>query len=279
MNKKLLTIIFGIFVLCFGATAQAKTFSSLGFAQNGIWYSTDKFLEGEKIKIYSAVFNSSAYDLLGVVEFFDNGVSIGKSGFYVGGEGKIKEAGIDWTAVKGQHKISAKIKDAKIRRTDGQEEAITLENNQTGVSDIFVEEKITIKEIEKNLATTSETSDSVASVFSTSTSPIVSALAKIANKSAVVAVDSVKYVLKKTDVAASKGKQIIDEKKTEIEQEIKQIPNDSKTMERPLKSSYLLALSAASVILNNKILFLLFIAVALFVLIKLALKIISRNKK
>ncbi|MFA4890107.1 MAG: hypothetical protein WC587_00515 [Candidatus Paceibacterota bacterium] len=258
MNKKTFAIIFGIIILCHGATAEAKTYSSLGFAQNGIWYSTDKFLEGDKIKIYSAVFNSSAYDLLGAVEFFDNEISIGKSGFYVGGEGKIKEVGIDWTAVKGQHKISAKIIEAKIRMADGQEEAIILENSQTGVSDIFVEAlppPLPVKE------------------------KIVSTLANITNKSAVIATDSITYVLKKTSKLADNGKQIIDEKKTEIEQEIKEIPADSKTMERPLKSSYLLALSAASFIFSNKILFYLLFAAVLYVLIKFSLKIISRNRK
>ena len=271
----LLLVMFFLVPFFISVSAGTKAFSNLGFTQNGIWYSTDKFLEGEKIKIYTAVFNSSANDLLGAVEFFDNGISVGKAGFYVGGGGKLKEAGIEWTAVKGQHKISAKIKDAKIRMADGQEEAITLENSQTGVSDIFVEGKIIIKEVDKILATTTETFDSV---VSTSSSPIISTIANIAGKSAALAVDSVTYVLKKTSKLADSGKQIVDAKKEEMAQEIKEISKDSKTMERPLKSSYLLALSAASIVLNNKILFLLFVAAALFILIKFALKAVSRRK-
>lgn len=278
-----ISIIF--FVMFFlGAVAEAKTLNSLGFAQNGIWYSTDKFTEGEKIKIYSVVFNSSAHDLLGAVEFFDNGISVGKSGFYVSGGGKIKEAGIDWVVAKGRHKISAKIKDAKIRMADGQEEAVILENSQTGISDIFVEEKIVIKEAERKQALESGVngvpkSDGVSKSATSAPASIASSLASsVLNKSAVLIADSVKYVLKKTDLAAAKGGQVIERKKTETKQEIGQISNDSKTMERPLKSSYLLALSAASVILENKILFLLLVAAGIYILIKFVTKIISRRK-
>lgn len=252
--------------------AQAKTFSSLGFAQSGIWYSADKFLEGDKIKVYSAVFNSSAYELLGAVEFFDNGISIGKSGFYVAGGGKLKEVWVNWTAVKGQHKISAKITEAKIRSTDGQEEAISLENSQTGISDIFVE-ALPPPPVEEKKDEVTLNQNSI------STPVITSSLASLASKSAVFAADSIKYVLKKTDAIAGKGKQIVDDKKEEIKREIKEIPKESTTMERPIKSSYLLALSAASLVLNNKVLFLLFLAAALFILIKFALKVISRNRK
>jgi hypothetical protein len=285
MNKKIF-IIFISFLLIFNfVSAETKTFSSLGFARNGIWYSTDKFLEEEKITIYSAVFNSSAYDLLGAVEFFDNGISIGKSGFYVSGGGKLKEAGIEWTAIKGQHKITAKIKDAKIRMTDGQEEAVTLENNQTGVSDIFVEAlppppppplpSLPAPAEGKNITGDTAT----ASNKNSSSTPIISSLAGIASKSASFAANSITYVLKKTDKLADSGKKIAEEKKEEIEQEIKEIPKDSKSAERPLKSSYLLALSAASLVFSNKILLYLLLAAGLYILIRISLKIASQRKK
>jgi len=141
---KLTTIVF-IFLFAlpflshFGYCIAEVAYNNLGFLQNGIWYSKDPFFSGDKVRIYSAVFNSSANDLIGKVEFFDNGNSLGLTDFSVTGGGKIKDVWLDFIPTEGTHKISAKIVEAKISRVSQTPETITITNTQTGADERFID--------------------------------------------------------------------------------------------------------------------------------------------
>jgi len=71
-----------IFVLIinslFGACRAYAQSSNAGFVPGNIWYSLDPFLEGDKIKIYTLIFNPDPRELSGTVVFFDNSVFLGK---------------------------------------------------------------------------------------------------------------------------------------------------------------------------------------------------------
>lgn len=113
----------------FPALAQIQPLKNLGFLKSAIWFSKEPSFSGEKVRIYSTVFNSSSDDLVGIIDFYDNGGFIGKADFSVAGNGKIKEVWTDWAATEGKHIISAKITEAKTAPIGGNQQTISLENN------------------------------------------------------------------------------------------------------------------------------------------------------
>jgi hypothetical protein len=301
MNKKIFIIFLFSFLIFNFVSAELKTFKNLGFAQNGIWYSKDPFFADDRVRIYTAIFNSSVFDLSGVVEFYDNGKPIDKALFSVGGGGRIKDVWINWTAVGGQHKISAKIIEAKIQATDGKEELIFLENSQTGVSERFIDID-TDKDGIGNIADNDDDDDGAGDAIEIKegTDPLVKNIIKenitsatsttsiFTSKPAAVAVNSVKYVVNKANKLADKGKEIVNAKKEEVQKEIEKISNeeiiDGKKeenvgAEKPIKYAYLLALSAASLVFSNKILFYIALVVALYYIFKLSFRAFKKKKK
>ena len=68
-------IIFGIFCLylfLFTPVFAVETLSNTGFVPSNIWYSKDPFYAGDNIRIYSVIFNGSAKDLRGRINFYNN---------------------------------------------------------------------------------------------------------------------------------------------------------------------------------------------------------------
>ena len=135
-----------VFGLCFWflifnfsfSHAQTKTLKNIGFIQDNIWYSKDPFFEGDKIRIYTTVFNGSQYDFKGTLEFFAGGKSVGKSSFSLI-SGAFQVLWADWTAEGGNKKIYANIVEAKISLPGGMEEVVILENAKTGEIETFVD--------------------------------------------------------------------------------------------------------------------------------------------
>src|SRR3989344_553794 len=141
MKNKLKTIsflMFALFFTCFSAQAQTKILKNIGFVQDNIWYSKDPFFNGDKIRIYTAVLNSSQYDFKGILEFFAGGKSVGKSSFSLV-SGGFQVLWADWTAEGGSRKIYANIVEAKISLPGGVEEVVVLENAKTGEIETFVD--------------------------------------------------------------------------------------------------------------------------------------------
>src|SRR3989344_1977256 len=118
--------------------AQTKTLKNIGFIQDNIWYSKDPFFEGDKIRVYTTVFNGSQYDFKGVLEFYAGGKSIGKSNFSLI-SGAFQVLWADWVAEGGNKKIYANITEAKISLPGGAEETVILENAKTGEIETFVD--------------------------------------------------------------------------------------------------------------------------------------------
>ncbi|MDO8604532.1 MAG: thrombospondin type 3 repeat-containing protein [bacterium] len=133
--KKLLVI----FLLCIGghtvAFAEEAPIKNAGFVPANIWYSKDPFFAGEKIRIYTIIFNGSSYDLEGTVEFLDNGSLVGKSSFSLSGGGRVRDVWVDWKAKEGKHTMTARITGATASVSGGVKRAITLDNTETGKSE------------------------------------------------------------------------------------------------------------------------------------------------
>ncbi len=139
MKRLGIILAIGIFLqLCIG-TVFAQTAKRFGFIEGNIWYSKDPFFDGDKIRIYSGVVNSTGQDITGSVEFYDGTTLIGKVDFSAVGNGTLQQVWTDWTATKGTHKIAAKIIQANIAKVGGGTEPVTLASNSSGEDNRFVD--------------------------------------------------------------------------------------------------------------------------------------------
>ena len=144
MNLKKLYFVL-LLLLCLLPISKIKAeTNNVGFVQANIWYSQDPFQEGDKIKIYTLVFNPDKRELSGTVIFFDGTTLLGKKDFSVSANGT-KEVHIDWTVTVGSHTIFAKIENAKFLISTGKYETISLDNSQTEKSSRTVSKKIIAK--------------------------------------------------------------------------------------------------------------------------------------
>ncbi len=130
-----IVFLFGVFVI----PGHAQTAKRFGFIEGNIWYSKDPFFDGDKIRIYSGVVNSTGQDITGSVEFYDGTTLIGKVDFSAVGNGTLQQVWTDWTATKGTHKITAKIIQANIAKVGGGTEPVTLTSNSSGEDNRFVD--------------------------------------------------------------------------------------------------------------------------------------------
>ncbi|HBC70791.1 TPA: hypothetical protein DCZ46_02410 [Candidatus Campbellbacteria bacterium] len=130
--RALLLIIFIFF--SFPVYAASQPLKNVGFVPANIWFSKDPFFDGEKIRIYTIVFNGSSYALEGTVEFLDNGVFIGKTNFSLSSGGRVRDMWIDWEATKGKHAITARIVGATASSSGGAKSSVMLDNTETGKS-------------------------------------------------------------------------------------------------------------------------------------------------
>src|ERR1035437_2096929 len=102
MFKKYILILSFLILILFPLYKISAQTSNVGFIPANIWYSKDPFEEGDKIKIYTLVFNPDSRELSGTVLFFDDTVFLGKQDFVVPAKG-VKTISIDWTVIAGDH--------------------------------------------------------------------------------------------------------------------------------------------------------------------------------
>ena len=91
-QKKFLIFLF--LTLLFPINKISAEIANVGFIPDNIWYSKDPFFEGDKIKIYTLIFNPDGRELSGTVSFFDKTILLGKKDFRVSGNG-VKDISID----------------------------------------------------------------------------------------------------------------------------------------------------------------------------------------
>ncbi len=143
--KKLKYFIF-ILVIASLATFLVVPFShandadaKFGFIPGPIWYSKFPFFEGDKIRIYTAIYNNGENDLSGTVRFLNNENLISEVDFSVAQGVAIKEIWTDWTAEKGKHTINIELLNVKISKEGEPPSTITPENEKNAKSEIFVD--------------------------------------------------------------------------------------------------------------------------------------------
>lgn len=143
-----ISIIFILFAL--PVFSAELPISNAGFVQSNIWYSKDPFYTGDKIRIYTVIFNGSAYDLTGAVEFLDNGTSLGKTNFSLSGSGRAQDLWIDWKATAGSHTITARLVNVIADGPNGKQ-SVSLPSAETGKSERVVDLDPVAKEAQAKL--------------------------------------------------------------------------------------------------------------------------------
>lgn len=133
--KNFLKLFLIIYVLGFACFASAAT-STTGFIPGQIWYSKDPFIEGDTVKIYTALWNNGTTPLSAKVEFYDKNVILGTRDITVPAS-KLQEVYVSWKVTAGDHLISAKIISPSVTLS-GKKETVSLSNNMTEVDKRFV---------------------------------------------------------------------------------------------------------------------------------------------
>ena len=127
--------------------------TNAGFISGNIWYSKDPFEEGDKIKIYTFIFNPDMRELSGTVIFFDKTVLLGKKNFVIPPK-KASDIYIDWIVTAGDHTIFGKIENAKFLISKGEYEEVYLIENETEKSLRTISKKIVLEPVDKNVGST-----------------------------------------------------------------------------------------------------------------------------
>lgn len=242
--------------------AGAAVLKNAGFIQGNIWYSENSFFEGDKVRIYSAIFNNSGSDLIGAAEFYDKEEKIGSSNFSAI-NGRLVEVWTDWTVTVGGHEIFAKIVNAKIAKVGGGFEDVELPSLTTAKSAKSALPKPVV--VPKPLPASEPLRQSEESGTG----------ATKAKESAEAAVGYAKAAISAVNGAADNLAQKIESKKEIIKKEIEALNNvvlesdstpanpesddssgskENVQFERPLKYVYLASLGALGLVLENKIL-------------------------
>ena len=147
--KKAGIVLFVVFSLLPIGKVLAQT-TNAGFVPQNIWYSIDPFTEGDKIKIYTLIFNPDTRSFSGTVDFFDNNTLLGTKDFNVAGT-SAKDVFISWTVTAGDHQIFGQIENAKFLNSNGSYTNISITDNKTSTSSRTVASKIVAQNINNGI--------------------------------------------------------------------------------------------------------------------------------
>jgi len=145
--------IFFILIYLIGANIVfAGSITATGFIPGQIWYSKDTIIEGDTIKIYTAVWNNATSPLSVRVEFYDQNVVLGTRDIIVESQ-ELKETSVSWKVTAGDHVITAKIISPSVT-ISGKKQEVIIDNTLTESSRKFV--PVVIKTINGDPATSSD---------------------------------------------------------------------------------------------------------------------------
>ncbi|OGI68916.1 hypothetical protein A3A05_01485 [Candidatus Nomurabacteria bacterium RIFCSPLOWO2_01_FULL_41_12] len=231
--------------------------TNAGFVPGNIWYSIDPFEEGDRVKIYTVLFNPDQREFSGTVIFFDKATFLGKKEFAVGSRG-VKDISIDWTATVGDHTIFAKIENAKFLISTGKYEEVYLFGNQTEESKRNVSKKIIPKtpaatdngSKEGILEASSKSIENLGKLIEGKTPDIV-------GKSIISTSNTIESFRENIGNFSENSKEEIKKELAEIKSEKTGSENagSANKLEKPFKYVKLFLLSLVSFIFNNKFVF------------------------
>ena len=105
---------------------------------SGIWYSKSPFFVDENVRVYVAFQNSSESEIIGEIEFYDNGKRFATKDFSAL-SGRLVESWADFATDKGDHVVHVKLVNVKRYEDSGWSENIEIESNIIEAEEIFVD--------------------------------------------------------------------------------------------------------------------------------------------
>lgn len=130
-----------------------------GIISGAIWYSKTPLVEGETVKVYTAVWNSRKEKLSGTIVFNDKDTILGTKDFIALPE-SVKDVSVDWVISAGEHAISARVTNTKIISSNGTTQSITLSETETPEQKDFVSKKIVVAPKSENVEESKSNSES-----------------------------------------------------------------------------------------------------------------------
>lgn len=257
MKKFYLTLIVLTCLLLPVLKTQAQS-SNAGFVPGNIWYSVDPFEEGDKIKIYTVLFNPDSRQFSGTVIFFDKTTFLGKKDFKVEAR-SVQDISIDWTVNVGDHTIFAKIENAKFLISLGKYEEVYLSGNQTEESKRTVKKKLVSSTSSDNIIsnlkgeiinTSSKSVEDIGKLVEDNTPNIIA-------KPVISVVNSLEDLRDKIGISSQ-------DSKVEIKKDLKSEDKDKGKLDTPFNYIKLFFFTLVSFIFNHKIIFYLLSLAILF---------------
>lgn len=123
-----------------------------GFIPGQIWYSKEPLVEGDTVKVYTAIWNGDDNSLSAKVTFYDKNVVLGTRDIVVPSL-QMQDVSVSWQVTSGDHAISAKIISSSIS-TSTQKEQVTLVRNSTAEDRQFI--KVVLKTSDGTPASSSD---------------------------------------------------------------------------------------------------------------------------
>ena len=236
--------------------------NNAGFIPSNIWYSKDPFEDGDKIKIYTLIFNPDDRELSGTVVFYDKTVLLGKKSFAVAPKG-VKDVSIDWTVSAGDHTIFATIENAKFLISPGKYEDAVISENKTAESTHSVSKKIVTKANTSNNDTTIGQIQNIQNIIAGNTPDFIA-------KPMVLGAETVEGLRSSAGTAS-------ENKAQELKKEIKAFDNKKASSKNTNNNDKIMKpwtyveyffMTFLSFILNNKIIFYSLLAILVFLLLR-----------
>jgi hypothetical protein len=262
--KKVFIFIFLVFSI-FPFNLNAQT-ANTGFVSANIWYSKDPLEEGDKVKIYTFIFNPDTRELSGTVIFFDKTVLLGKKDFVIPARGA-EDVSIDWTVTAGDHTIFGKIENAKFLVSKGTYQEVYLPENETEKSSLSISKKIITKTTNTKNDTTGTSVSDIKNIIEEKTPDFIT--------KPIISTTNVLEEFRQDTTISSENK------KKEIKKEIDVLNNTKNTVNskkevspllKPFKYVEVFFLSIFVLILGNKVIFYGLIVIVIFFILRFILK-------
>lgn len=269
MKMKRYFYVFVLLCTFFSPMVFADTISTAGFIPGQIWYSKSSLIEGDTVRIYTAVWNGEDRSLMTHIDFYDKNVILGSRDIIIPSR-ELKEVYITWKITAGDHSISAKITSSNLINSNEKKESILLKNNSTKEDNQFV--PVVVSTIDGNPATSSQVFKSQIDKVNSGISDVIPSSVRTPISNGINSVDNFR---KNTSVE-------INETKAKTQKEIDSFnnPDNEKgksinknidtgdAIKKPIAYVKLFFLSILGFIFNNKIVFYGLIIILFFIIIR-----------
>ncbi len=139
MRKYFFIILFLAFFIVLPVQAQEAPDINAGFIPGPIWFSKFPFFVNENIRIYSALYNNSEYDIEGKLEFKSGEDVIAQKNFSLAQGSGARDIWVDWTAPQGKHFLNIRISEAVISNADGVLQDYSFNSEIIAQKEVFVD--------------------------------------------------------------------------------------------------------------------------------------------